>query len=282
MYGNLNQAVAGTHRLTSSNPNLQNLDNALKKVITARKEGFKIRGADYGKLEFCVAGMLGQDQQALNDILNKHDVHRYTAAVLELQRLDITKEEMKAISKEDRYEAKPHTFKPLYGGLSGTPEEQFYYKTFLDRYPGIKALQEKWVNEVLETQKLVTVTGLIFYFPGTRYTDTGYVINSTNIKNYPVQMFATADISQIGVAILWHNMKALNLKSFLLIEVHDSAIIEEANDESELIEQLCHRCMTKDILPFFKQVINYDINFPLEIETESHSHWDYDLPKEAT
>lgn len=276
MYGDLNQVVAQTHRLTSSNPNLQNLDNSLKKVVCPRKKGFKIRGSDYGKLEFVVAAMLAQDKQGLVDLTSGHDPHRYSAAVLDLVKLDVSMEEMAAVSTEARRKAKRHTFKPLYGGMSGTKEERFYYSAFLERYPGIKAMQQEWMDEALATQQHRTVTGLIFYHPGTKYTSSGYLENQTNIKNYPVQMFATADISQIGVAMLWHNMKALKLRSFLLVEIHDSAIIEEAEEESELVEKLCHKCMVTDIVPFFKQVIGYDINYPITIETESNSHWGYD------
>lgn len=280
MLGDFNQAITQTHRLSSSKPNLQNIDRKLKKVITARQSGWKIRSADYSQLEFRVAGMLAQDKQALEDIRTNFDVHSYTASIIFAEEwMEAGSSRYTPKGEELRSDVKPHTFKPLYGGQSGTPNEVAYYEAFRKKYPQITEMQRGWVDEALETQQLRTATGLIFYFPGTEYTRSGYVQNSTNIMNYPVQMFATADIAPTGVALLWHNMKAHELKSFLIAEVHDSAVAEEHPDDKEIMEQLIPKCMAEDIVPFFKQVIGFDINYPMEVEYKLNTHWDY-TPKE--
>jgi len=267
IYGSLNQSIAQSHRLTSSNPNLQNIDRNLKKVITARTKGWKIRSGDYKQLEFRVAAMLAQDKVAYDDIyVHNVDVHARTSAVL-----------TEAGQETNRQDAKSHTFKPLYGGTSGTKAEQTYYKWFKDRYRAIDAMHMRWIEEVIKTKQLRTVTGLIFYWPNADYTSSGYITNNESIRNYPVQMFATADISPTGVCLLWHELKARNLKSFIINEVHDSVIVEEEPNESEEVGNLLEKALSKDVVGFFKKVIGYDINYPLEVEQKSLSHWDYNV-----
>lgn len=268
LYGTLNQSVAGTHRLTSSNPNLQNIDRKLKRAITARKKGWKIRSGDYKQLEFRAAAVLGQDKQALEDILNGHDVHSYTSQVL-----------TDAGQPTNRQDAKAHTFKPLYGGTSGTTAEQTYYKAFKEKYPEITATQDKWVEEVLRTKSLKTITGLRFYWDDTGYTNSGYIVNSTAIKNYPVQMFATADIAPLGVCLLWHELKERQLNSFIINLVHDSVIVEEDPDEDEVVGNLLERCLSKDVRGFMNTLIKFDINYPLDVDQKIGTHWDWDEEK---
>lgn len=275
LQGDFNQSVTDTHRLSSSAPNLQNIDRKLKRVVTSRKKGWGIRNIDYAQLEFRVAGVLAQDKQALQDIRNNFDVHSYTASIIRKEDWEAAGSSKKTPEgKEIRDSIKPHTFKPLYGGVSGTDREREYYDAFRKKYPDITKMQEGWVDTCIRTEQLRTVTGLKFYFPGTKYNAKGtFVINSTNIKNYPVQMFATADISPIGSVLLWHNIKALELQSFFIAIVHDSSLLEECLEESPIIEKLAKQCLEQDIVPFFEKVIGYSINFPLEVESLVKSHW---------
>lgn len=271
VYGNLNQTVVGTHRLSSSSPNLQNFDRKLKRLIVPRRPGWSIRQNDYDQLEFRVAGFLAQDQTLLANVLDPNfDAHAESASVIFGDEFNDAEGESR---KELRTAAKSHTFKPLYGGQSGTPAERAYYEKFLDTYQGVAAWHEKLLDEALETKKMRTITGLIFYFPRVHFTDSGYVEDQTNVKNYPVQMFATADIAPIGVTFLWHRMKDMKLKSFLINEVHDSAIAEEHPDEHDIMEQLSHQAMEDDVITYLKQVYNIDYNFPLTVESVAKPYW---------
>ena len=217
------------------------------------------------QLEFRVAAWLAQDQQALQDILDDVDVHTVTKETITNAGQEIT-----------RQEAKAHTFKPLYGGSSGTEAEKAYYDAFKSKYPEITATQNEWVDEVLSTGKLRTVTGLLFYFTGTEYTQSGYVINSTAIKNYPVQMFATADIAPMGALLLWHSLKSMNLKSFIINLVHDSVIMEEYEKEDEILGNLIDRCLSKDVIGFYKKLLGIDLNYPLDVDQKKTTNWDWD------
>ena len=278
LHGDFNQTIVGTQRLSSSHPNLQNIDRGLKKVVMARKKGWKILSCDEAGIEFRVGGILSQDPQILDDIINKADVHSYTASIIfEKEWLGAGATKKTTEGKALRYSAKQFTFGPMYGKVRGTPAQVKYFDAFRSKYQTMTDMQQGWVDEVLESpdNSLTTVTGLKFYFPGTQYTSNGYVTNSTNIKNYPIQMFATADISPTGVALWWHHMKSLELQSFLIAQVHDSGVAETHPDEIEIVKEVADRCMTVEVVDFLKKVIKFKINYPLETEIDVCEHWDW-------
>ncbi len=108
------QCITATGRLSSRNPNFHNMPRSgtfpVPAAIVSRFENGKILEGDYSQLEFRVAAFLSQDQQAMEDVNNNVDVHAYTAEVI-------------GVSRQD---AKAHTFKPLYGGTTGTEAERRY------------------------------------------------------------------------------------------------------------------------------------------------------------
>lgn len=212
--------------------------------------------------------MLAQDKQVYEDCITGYDVHEYTSQIL-----------TNAGQTTSRHNAKPHTFKPLFGGNSGTKAEKAYYKAFREKYHEVYAMQERWVQTVLKTKKLRTVTGLTFYWPDTT-VDGNYITNTPSIFNYQIQMFATGDIAPMGTVLLWHHLKALNLKSFIINAVHDSVVLEEAPEESELVGNLMVEAMSKDIVWFFDKLIGFNLNYPMEIETKVNQWWDWNGSEE--
>lgn len=275
-YGNLNQTVTQTHRLSSTGTpvafklfdgkrkgiQLQNSPREFKVLYSSRNEGWKIGEIDAAQLEFRVAAFLGQDERAIYDILHGVDVHATTATVL-----------TDAGEPTDRQDAKSRTFKPLYGGLSGTEAERAYFSHFREKYSGITTEQERWKDEVLKTGKLITVTGLIFYWPGTKVSRSGYVDNTTSICNFPVQSFATADIIPIAVSIKWRIMKALVLESFIVNTIHDSVIEEIHPDEVEIIKEIGTLSFVSGVVDYLKSIYNINFNVPLSVETKIGDYW---------
>lgn len=282
MHGTLNQSVAQTHRLTSSDPNLQNIDRKLKRVVKSRHDGWKIRSADYKTLEFSTAGIITGDPQIRKDVVEQTDVHSFTASIIfkdEWARAGSTKKspEGEAI----RTESKPHTFKPLYGGSSGTKEEQDYYAAFREKYAICYKTQTSWVYEVLQNKRLRIPSGLIFYWPDTEITKSGWVTNTNAIFNYPIQSFATADIAPTGVCLLWHYLKGEGYNSFLINEVHDSVVLEEDPRESERLGNLIDLCLSKYVIEFLNKVLGTSIDFPITVEQKSSQWWDYNEETEC-
>ncbi|KKL10950.1 hypothetical protein LCGC14_2550700, partial [marine sediment metagenome] len=213
--GVFNQCVTRTHRLSSSGlqfrVQFQNLNRRFKPYFRSRHSGWLIGEADGAQLEFRVAAHLGTDGRALQDIVSGRDVHKYTASILN----GCTVEE---VTSAQRQAAKTDTFKPLYGGTSGTPTQQLYYASFKERYHSIASSQQKWTQQVLRDKYLRTEWGLRYYWPDTRLCASGYITNTTNIYNYPVQAFATVEIIPIALVCAWHRMA--HMESFLVNTVH--------------------------------------------------------------
>ncbi len=265
-----NQTVTQTHRLSSSGTRHkiqgQNLDRDVKPVFKARFPGWGVGEIDQAQLEFRAAAFLGNDKEAIRSILEKEDVHRYTASVI--YNTDIDK-----ITSEQRQAAKPETFKPLYGGEYGTPEQMAYYKAFREKYPELNGVQETWTNTVLSTGKLRTITGLYFYWPGTKLSWNGQIENKRAIYNYPIQSIATADVVPIGVTCLWHRMGSAGMQSFMVNTVHDSAICEIAPGEEEVFKEIGHQAFITDTYKYLKDCYDIDWTVPLEVETVISEHW---------
>lgn len=118
-----------------------------------------------------------------------------------------------------------------------------------------------------------TQTGLIFYWPDTKLTNTGYITNSTAICNYPVQSLATAEIVPVAVTYLWAYMKALKLQSFLTSTVHDSAIGEVELSEREVVQTIYRKSFCEDVYNYLDKVFNIKFTVPLAVDTNISDNW---------
>ena len=263
-----NQANTRTHRLSSSGLvfkiQFHNLNRKFKPIFRARHDGWLVGEADGAQLEFRAGVHMGRDRQGLYDILHDVDIHRYTASVLNGIAED-------AVTKEQRQSAKTDTFKPLYGGRSGTPAQRAYYEAFGKKYNQIDETQRGWTHTVLNTKKLRTEYGLIFYWPGCRMQQSGYILHTTSIYNYPVQGFATAEIIPLGLVCAWHRMR--NMKSFLVNTVHDSIIAELHPAEVDLWHEIAQTCLIHDAYVLLRKLYKIDLTVPLGAGVVIGEHW---------
>lgn len=272
--GQFNQSVTATHRLSSSgrrqqfqmfdkpkSVQFQNMPRQFKNLFSPRMSGWVMGEIDGAQLEFRVAAQLGLDPIATEAITTGFDVHSYTAEVLTKHGQPTT-----------RQEAKAHTFKPLFGGNSGTKAEKAYYSAFKRRYKGITAWQDSNKINVLDEKALTIPSGLQFYWPDTKL-EGEYITNSTQICNYPVQSVATADIIPIGVSKLWHEMKARNMESLLVNTIHDSAIAELHPDEVEEFGTISAEAFTGYIYQYLLDVYGYKWVVPLAAGLKVGTHW---------
>ena len=216
------QCVTSTGRLSSRNPNFQNMPRGgtfpVRKVVVSKWQGGYILEGDYSQLEFRVAGFLAKDEKVYEDVKNNVDVHAYTASIL-------------GVSRQD---AKADTFKPLYGGLMGTPKQVQYYKAFKDKYKGVTRWHEDLCNEAVTEQHITLPNGRHFAFENTYRLRHGGVTNATSIKNYPVQGFATADLLPIALIYLKKLLTDNDMKSKICNTVHDSIVLDVYPSEKEL------------------------------------------------
>jgi len=261
----LTQAVTSTGRFSGRNPNMQNMPRGgtfpVKRCFVSRWEGGRILEADFAQLEFRVAAFLSQDEIAINEVANGFDVHSYTAKVIS-----------DAGQPTSRQEAKAHTFAPLYGatGYGRTPSEARYYTHFIEKYKGIAKWHTRLAKEALTTGYITTPSGRQFAFPHIERRANGTPTFFTQIKNYPVQSFATADIVPLVLIYIEEWLEGLN--TCIVNTVHDSIVLdihpEEVDDALFVIQETNHN---------LKRIIDnrwdIDFNVPLLLEAKIGPNW---------
>ena len=244
------QCVTATGRLSSRDPNFQN---------QPRGKTFPIRRVvemDFAQLEFRTAVFLSQDKQGMADIQNKVDIHQFTADVIGVS----------------RQEAKGHTFKPLYGGMSGTESEKKYYKEFLVKYKDIAKWHDQLESDAINYKVVSLPSGREYAFPFARRMPWGSSSNSTQVKNYPVQGFATADIVPLTCIAVDNLMVQNKVKSLLINTIHDSVLIDVHPNEEDMIIDIVKKG-ARNVVPMMKEHYDIDFNVPLDTDVKVGYNW---------
>ena len=259
------QHRTATGRLSGAEPNMQNMPRGgtfpVKKVFVSRWSGGKIMEADFAQLEFRAAAYLSQDGVAIEEVSTGFDVHAYTAKVI-----------TDAGQPTDRQTAKAHTFAPLYGatGFGRTPAEAAYYEHFTAKYKGIGVWHSKLAKEAINTGYITTPSGRQFAFPDVVRKASGRVSHFTQIKNYPVQSFATADI--VPIALLHIDKLLDSMQSCVVNSVHDSIVIDVHPSEEQRVIKVIQE--TNKALPDLIAIRwGLEFNVPLELEAKIGPNW---------
>ena len=254
------QCVTATGRLSSRDPNFQNQPRGktfpIRRVVTSRWEGGKILEMDFAQLEFRTAVFLSQDRQGMADIQNKVDIHQFTADVIGVS----------------RQEAKGHTFKPLYGGMSGTESEKKYYKEFLVKYKDIAKWHDQLESDAINYKVVSLPSGREYAFPFARRMHWGSASHATQVKNYPVQGFATADIVPLTCIAVDNLMVQNKVKSLLINTIHDSVLIDVHPNEEDMIIDIVKKG-ARNVVPMMKEHYDIDFNVPLDTDVKVGYNW---------
>ena len=259
------QHRTATGRFSGADPNMQNMPRGgtfpVKKVFVSRFDGGKILEADFAQLEFRAAAFLSQDGVAIEEVSTGFDVHAYTAEVITT-----------AGQPTNRQDAKAHTFAPLYGatGFGRTKAEAAYYEHFNDKYQGVADWHTRLAKEAINTRKIRTPSGREFSFPDVTRNARGRVSHFTQIKNYPVQSFATADI--VPVALLHIDKLLDGMQSCVVNSVHDSIVIDVHPNEERSVINIIKQ--TNDDLPnLILMRWGVQFNVPLLLEAKIGYNW---------
>lgn len=141
-------------------------------------------------------------------------------------------------------------------------------------------MQRKWAEGVLDTKRLRTASGLVFYWPGAKLGFDGkYIKYTTQIYDYPIQSFATAEMCPTATVYLWHLMRVAQMQSYLVCLVHDSAVGEIHPDERDQWAAYLQFCFNEHIVKYLKDVYAYEWTTPLESEVNIFEHWDDPEPE---
>ena len=268
IHSSFNQSLVATGRLSSSNPNLQNIPTEKEIDIRAAfhaQEGHVLISADYAQIELKILAHFSQDEKLLHAFKNNKDIHKETAAYL----FDIPADQ---ITREQRNVGKTINFSILYGltpyGLSKGLHIPFmqakkYIESYFDQYPGI----QNWMEETLQHAQACgysqTLHGRRRYVPGIHDKNKVVFDLAKRIAiNSPVQGTA-AEIMKLGMINVEKNMKTLNIPGSIILQIHDEIIISCPQEYQTQAAQ----CI-KDSL---ESVVDWEIK--LNVETNCGFTW---------
>lgn len=271
-----NQTITATGRLSSTEPNLQNIPikteegKRIRKAFMPSKPGNVLVAADYSQIELRILAHMSKDPVLVESFQNNEDIHRRTAS-------EVFGVPMEAVTKEMRRNAKAVNFGIIYGqtdfGLSkelgiSRGEAKAYIDSYFERYSGVK----RWIDEAIQDAR---VTGISTTMMGRkRY------IKDINSKNFNLRSFAertavntpiqgtAADIIKLAMLQVQKNIVAHKFSAKMLLQVHDELIFEVPPQEIAGLIVILHECMESAVT----------LNVPLKIDVNVGFNW-YDMER---
>lgn len=267
-----NQAVAATGRLSSSDPNLQNIpirseEGRLIRTAFIAPEGSLIMAADYSQIELRIMAHLSQDDNLLRAFANGWDIHAATAS-------EIFQTNLEAVSKEQRRRAKAVNFGLIYGmsafGLAKQigverQDAQHYIDTYFRRYPKVLEYMERTRKQAHQLGYVETLFGRRLYLPE---------INSRNLMrqkaaertaiNGPMQGTAADIIKKTMLAVSSWEHSQKNPSAKMIMQVHDELVFEVRKEAVEECHAIIHKLMEQTV----------KLSVPLVVSIGIGSNWD--------
>ena len=270
IHGTFNQTITATGRISSTEPNLQNipirteLGQEIRRAFTA-KEGCVFLDADYSQIELRLLAHLSGDQNLIEAYNTEADIHRITAS----KGFHTPYEE---VTKEQRRNAKAVNFGIVYGissfGLSqdlsiSRKQAADYIKQYFETYPGIK----RYLDQTVRMAKLNGYVSSMFgrKRPIPELASTNFMMRSFGERaamNSPLQGSA-ADIMKIAMINVDHALKKASLRSRIVLQIHDELLVETYLEEKDAVKEILSREM--------KQAARLDV--PLEVDVEEGTDW---------
>lgn len=264
------QTVTVTGRLSSTEPNLQNiptrteLGREIRKMFVA-KEGYVLVDADYSQIELRVLAHIANDETMINAFRNNEDIHAVTVS----QVLGIPLED---VTKEQRSSAKAVNFGIVYGigefSLAqdlhiSVKEAKAYIESYLEKYHGVRNYMESIKEQAKKDGYVKTMLNRIRYIPELKSPN--YNIRQFGERvalNTPIQGTA-ADIIKLAMVRVDNRLINEGLKSKLILQVHDELIVEAHKDEVDKVKQILSEEMQGAM----------ELNVPLKVDMSTGHSW---------
>lgn len=264
------QTVTVTGRLSSTEPNLQNiptrteLGREIRKMFVA-KDGYVLVDADYSQIELRVLAHIANDETMINAFRNNEDIHAVTAS----QVLGIPLED---VTKEQRSSAKAVNFGIVYGigefSLAqdlhiSVKEAKAYIESYLEKYNGVRNYMESIKEQAKKDGYVKTMLNRIRYIPELKSPN--YNIRQFGERvalNTPIQGTA-ADIIKLAMVRVDNRLINEGLKSKLILQVHDELIVEAHKDEVDKVKQILSEEMQGAM----------ELNVPLKVDMSTGHSW---------
>ena len=265
------QAVTATGRLSSNQPNLQNIPirtprgSQIRKAFVPRNEDYTLLSADYSQIELRIIAALSEEDHMIEAFLEGQDIHRSTAA-------KVFGVPLEAVTKEQRSHAKTVNFGIIYGvsaiGLSQQTsltrsQSKELIDTYYQTYPKLKGYIEKQIAFAREHGYVQTLLGRRRYLPDV-YSRNQVVRGAAerNAVNAPIQGSA-ADIIKIAMVRIAQRLEKERLSTRMLLQVHDELLFDVPKAELELVTPLIREEMQQA----------YKLSVPLIVEIGTGNNW---------
>ena len=270
IHTSFHQTVTSTGRLSSSEPNLQNIPvrteigREIRKAFIA-EEGFILLSADYSQVELRILAHLSQDESLLNAFKNDEDIHAHTAS-------GIFGIDQNIISEQMRRMAKVINFGIIYGmssyGLArnlgvGREEAEKYINNYFFRYQGVKKYIEREKEEARKKGYVVTLLNRRRYLEGINSKDKNIrEFNERIAINAPIQGSA-ADLIKLAMIKIDESFKKERFKSRLLLQIHDELIFEIYQTELEKAKSIIKEIMEHSL----------ELSVPIKVNLKTGNNW---------
>lgn len=271
LHTTFHQAVTATGRLSSSNPNLQNIPvrtdqgAVIREAFVAGMPGWVLMSADYSQIELRVLAHISQDPVLIEAFRSGQDIHTRTAS-------EVFGVPMEAVTPAMRSGAKAINFGIVYGispyGLArgtGLSQEDArrYIQSYFDRYAGVKAYQERVIRQARELGYVTTLFGRRRYLPeihARQYAQRAFAERMA--MNTPIQGTA-ADIMKMAMIAVHRRLKEEGRQARMVLQVHDELVLEVPESEVEAVGHLVRSAM--------ENVVRLDV--PLVAEVKTGRNW---------
>ena len=271
IHSNFNQTVTATGRISSTEPNMQNipvrteLGREIRKMFIAEYEGWSLIDADYSQIELRVLAHIANDASMKEAFLSGEDIHAQTAA-------NVFNVPLSEVTSKMRSSAKAVNFGIVYGigafslaqDIGTTRKEaQEYIDGYLAHYSGVAEYMKKTIDDARESGYITTVSGRRRYLPELNASNhMTRAFGERVAMNAPIQGSA-ADIIKIAMVNVYKKLKENNLKAKLILQVHDELIVEAPNEELEIASKILRDEMEKA----------YELSVPLSVDMNTGLSW---------
>ena len=271
VHTNFNQTVTATGRLSSSDPNLQNIpvrteEGRMIRALFEPGEGYDcLLSADYSQIELRLLAHMSGDENFIDAFKRGQDIHARTAAEVFGIPLD-------EVTPELRRHAKAVNFGIVYGisdfGLArnlhiSRKEAGDYISRYFTRYPGVRAFMDKVVAEAHETGYVTTMFGRRRELPAIKSRNFNQrMLAERMAMNTPIQGTA-ADVIKLAMIAAFRKLREAGLKSRILLQVHDELVLEVKESELETVQAILHEAM--------EHVVSLSV--PLSIDVHWGRNW---------
>ena len=271
VHTSFNQALVTTGRLSSNNPNLQNIPireergREIRKAFIPSRSGRIFLSADYSQIELRIMAHLSGDQNMIDAFVQNEDIHTATAA-------RVFKVDPAEVTREMRGKAKTANFGIIYGisafGLSqrmGIPrrEARDLIDGYFESYPGVKDFMDRCIREAREKGFVETLYGRRRFLPDILSRNSVVRGNAErNAINSPIQGTA-ADIIKIAMIAIDREMEKGRLQSAMILQVHDELNFDVLQDELQPMQSIIRTCMEGAA----------SLKVPLSVDMGSGANW---------